>query len=127
MEKKLKISENTYYYTYGKNYNLLLISDIIKNTFLNYNIYISNIYGYEYPKCIIFKFDIWIHNKKCYKFLHYIIKFLKSLLILKYNKNIEFNIKISKNLLNDDKLLTEYLKTEINSNKQLLRVIKNLL
>lgn len=126
MEKKLRISENTYFYTYKNNYNLLTISDIIKNTFINYNIYVSNIFIYEYPKSIIIKYNIWIHNKNSYKILNHIINFLKSLLILKYNKNIEFNINISKDIFNDDKLLSNYLKYEMNSNKQLLKILKDI-
>lgn len=126
MEKKLRISQNSFFYTYKNNYNLLRIVYLIKNTFLNYNIYVSNIYVYEYPKSIIIKYNIWIHNKNCYIFLNNIINFLKSLLVLKYNKNIEFNIKMSKDIFNDDKLITNYLEYEMNSNKQLLKILKDI-
>ena len=126
MEKKLRISQNSFFYTYKNNFNLITIVDLIKNTFLNYNIYVSNIYVYEYPKSIIIKYNIWIHNKNCYIFLNNIINFLKSLLVLKYNKNIEFNIKISKDIFNDDKLITNYLHYEMNSNKQLLKILKDI-
>lgn len=126
MEKKLRISQNSFFYTYKNNYNLIRIVDLIKNTFLNYNIYVSNIYVYEYPKSIIIKYNIWIHNKNCYIFLNNIINFLKSLLVLKYNKNIEFNIKISKDIFNDDKLITNYLQYEMSSNKQLLKILKDI-
>lgn len=126
MEKKLRISQNSFFYTYKNNFNLITIVDLIKNTFLNYNIYVSNIYVYEYPKSIIIKYNIWIHNKNCYLFLNNIINFLKSLLVLKYNKNIEFNIKMSKDIFNDDKLITNYLHYEMNSNKQLLKILKDI-
>ena len=126
MEKKLRISQNSFFYTYKNNFNLITIVDLIKNTFLNYNIYVSNIYVYEYPKSIIIKYNIWIHNKNCYIFLNNIINFLKSLLVLKYNKNIEFNIKMSKDIFNDDKLITNYLHYEMNSNKQLLKILKDI-
>ena len=58
MVKKIGISQNTYFYTYKNNYNLISIRELINNTFLNYNIFVSNIYMYEYPKSIIIKFDI---------------------------------------------------------------------
>lgn len=120
MVKKLGISQNTYFYTYKINYNLINICELINNIFLNYNIFVSNIYIYEYPKSIIIKFDIWIHNKKCYMFLNHIINLLKSLLVLKYNKNIEFNIKISKDIFNDDMLLSNFIKT------MKLKILKNI-
>ena len=110
MVKKLGISQNWYYYTYKNNYNLIEIEKIVKNTFLNYNIFISNIYMYEYPKLIILKFDLWIYNENHYKLLTNIINYLKSLLVLKYNKNIEFNINFSKDIFNDDQLIGTFVK-----------------
>lgn len=110
MIKKIGIIENYKFYTYKNNYNLININNLIKNILLNYNIYVSNIYMYEYPKSIIIKFDIWIYNKNIYKILTNIINLLKSLLILKYNKNIELNIKISKDIFNDDLLISNYIK-----------------
>lgn len=123
MVKKLGISESWKYYSYKSNYNLYWIDNIIKNTFLCYNIYISNIYIYEYPKLIIIKFNLFVFNKNQYKFINYIISYLKSLLILKYNKNIELNIKFSKNIFNDDKLIGTYIKNYNNKIRLLIKLL----
>jgi hypothetical protein len=124
MIKKLNISENWKYYTYKNNYNLNHIDNIIKNTFLNYNILISNIYIYEYPKCIIIKFQLWVYNENHYKFINNIISYLKSLLILKYNKNIELNIKFSKDIFNDDLLIGTFIKKNNDKIRPLLKLLK---
>lgn len=124
MINKIGISENYKFYTYKNNYNLININKIINNILINYNIYVSNIFIYEYPKSIIIKFDIWIYNKNLYKILNNILNLIKSLLILKYNKNIQFHIKISKDIFNDDLLIANYLKNNHDKIKYILKILK---
>lgn len=126
MIKKLGISQNWNYYTYKNNWNLINIENIVKNTFLNYNIFVSNIYMYEYPKCIIIKFQLWIYNINHYKFLNNIINLLKSLLVLKYNKNIELHIKFSKDIYNDDKLIGTYIKKNTDKIRPLFKLLNKI-
>ena len=123
MLKKKYISQNPYIYSTNINYNILEMNKLIKHTFNNYNIFVSNIYSYEYPLCFIFKFDIFIHNPKAYKIIKYVIKLLKSIFILKYNKNVEFHINLSKNIFNDDLLLASYIKNNLSKIQPIFKLI----
>ena len=114
------------YKTYGNNINLYNIEDIIKNILKNYNIYSSTIIIYEYPKAIVVKFSIYIGYKKQYKIIKSIIKYIKSLLVLRYNKNVQLNVNISRDMYKDNEILGEIIKDKINKNKnKIINILKS--
>jgi hypothetical protein len=114
MKKKFKISEGDKFQTFPENLNLLNINDIVENTFLRFNILISNLFIYEFPKLIVIKLNIFYNIKSKKRLISPIIKYLKALLILKYNKNIQFNINLCKSIYLDDKILSNYIKKNFN-------------
>ena len=106
MLKKRGISEVSLYRTYPYNLNLINLTKYIENSLLNYGIIVSNIYINEYRKIFIIHFTVFIPDSRQYKVLSKIIKYIKSLLILKFNKNIYFNIKTVESIYHDNKILS---------------------
>lgn len=101
------------YRTYGINNNIYNIELIIKNILKSYFIYTSEIKIYEYSKLYIIKFKIYIYRLEQYKIIELLKKYIKSLLILKLNKNIEINIEKCNNIYEDNEILMEILKLKI--------------
>jgi hypothetical protein len=122
--KKLGVGSSWNYYSYKKNLNLIAIDNIVKNTFLNYNIFISSLYIYEYPKLVLIKFELFVYDEDDYTFLNSIINYLKSLLVLKYNKNVELDIKFSRDIFNDDCLIGTYIKKNKDKIRPLLKLLE---
>lgn len=107
---------------------LLHIEDMVKNILKSYNIVSSSVYIYEYPLAYILKLTIFINNKIQYIILKKCIKLIKSILVLKYNKNIEIDIKVIKNMYEDLDILGEHIKQKTTKNPEtMVRVMRKVL
>lgn len=106
MLKKRGITEVSLYRTYPYNLNLINLTKYIENTLENYGILTSTIYINEYRKVFIIHCTVFLFDTRQYNVLYKVIKYLKPLLILKFNKNIQFNIKLSESIYHDNKLLS---------------------
>jgi hypothetical protein len=89
----------------------------INGTFLNYNYIISEIYMHSYPKKLSLKFLIfiptWSVSKKVHiLYLTKLISLVKSVLTLKYNKNVSVTFKVIPHLFKDPVMLGKWLKLE---------------
>ena len=104
MDRKFQIG--SYYKTYPYNNKLINMNKIIERIFLNYGIIVSSIYISEYRKHLIFHFHLYISHSCQYNIIKNILKLIQSLFVLKYNKNISFDINISKSIYYDDKLIS---------------------
>lgn len=113
MDKKLSISSQAFFKTYPYNGNLIHMQKIIEGIFINYGILTSSIFISEYPKLIIFQFNILLKIPNQYNIIGPITRFIKSLFVLKYNKNIRFDITISKNIYCEDKYISSWLKYKL--------------
>lgn len=94
-------------------YNQDFYRFIIKNIFLQQNIFISDIYIQEYPKAINFKFNLFIIKKTQYNIIKYLIEFIHLILILYTKKNIFITFKTAPNLYNNIDVLIEWLNLKI--------------
>ena len=115
------------YRTYRENKKLYNIEKITRNILKKYKIYASGINIYEYPELYIMKFTIYIGYKKQYKIIKILIKYIRSLLILRYNKNIQMNIKFSDVIYRESEILEELLKRTISKNpRKVVRILKKI-
>ena len=119
----MSIGTNSVFNTYPFNNKLLGMSKIIEGIFFKYGILVSSIYIHEYPKNYIIHFNIFISHHIQYFILKNIIKLIKSLLVLKYNKNISFNIHISKSIYYDNKFISSWLSYKLQNDPLQLRFI----
>lgn len=106
---------------------------IYRRTFTRYNYVVSDIFIHIYPRKITIKFLIFISKKNknsryCVLYLERLIKLLKSILLLKLNKNITISIRVVNDAFDDSKILSSLLKNQIINNPFKYRiVIKNLM
>lgn len=108
------------------------IRNFSEGLFSNYNYILSDIFIHVYPKKVTIKFLIFIGKKNknsryCALYLERLIKFLKSVLLLKLNKNITISVRIVSDAFEDSKILSSLLKNKITSNPFKYRmIVKNL-
>lgn len=90
----------------------------INGIFANYNMIPSEIFIHDFPKKISLKFLVFIPKRtsknKIRLLLPKIISLLKSLLTLKFNKNIHISLKVVPSLFHDAHILGKWLKLEKN-------------
>ena len=109
------------------------IRDFIEGLFSSYNFIVSDVFIHIYPKKITIKFLIFIskknkHSRYCALYLERLIRFLKSSLLLKLNKNITISVRVANDAFDDSKILSSLLKTQIGNNPFKYRmVIKKLI
>jgi len=109
------------------------IRDFTEGLFTRYNYVVSDIFIHIYPRKITIKFLIFISKKNknsryCVLYLERLIKLLKSILLLKLNKNITISIRVVNDAFDDSKILSSLLKNQIINNPFKYRiVIKNLM
>lgn len=116
MSKKLGISLLWFFRTYPYNGSLIHISTIMEGVFEKYGILVSSIYVSEYCKSIMIHFQLFLTHRWQYRVLKNLLPILKALFVLKYNKNIHFDITLCKSILQDDKLISSFIKCKIRSN-----------
>lgn len=126
--KKIGISQPWFFNTFPYNPTLLKQQTFITAFFNNFGILVSDIYISEYRHLLTYHFTIFLPHKKHYSVIKPILKVLKPLLVIKYKKNICFNIKRSPSLYYDDKILGSWLKLNIQKDTMKVRpLIKKLL
>lgn len=97
---------------------------MVRNTFMNFNVYVSQMFIYEYPKCVIIKFNLWVYKSEHFKIVKHILDYLRSLLVLRYNKNVEFEVKFSRNIFSDELLLGTFIKKNSDKMRSLLKLFR---
>ena len=126
--KKIGISQPWFFNTFPYNPTLLNQQIFITGFLNNYGILASDIYISEHRHLLTYHLTIFLSHKKHYSAIKPILKVLKPLLILKYNKNVCFNIRRSPSLYYDDKLLGSWLKVNIQKDTMKVRpLIKKIL
>jgi|AntRauTorckE5430_2_1112549.scaffolds.fasta_scaffold01024_10 hypothetical protein len=104
------------------------IRNFIEGLFSRYDYVVSDIFIHIYPKKITIKCLIFIskknkHSNYCGLYLERLIKFLKSTLLLKLNKNITVSVRIVNDAFDDSKILSSLLKSQIGKNPFKYRMI----
>jgi hypothetical protein len=126
--KKIGISQPWFFNTFPYNPTLLKQQIFITAFFNNFGILVSDIYISEYRHLLSYHLTIFLSHTKHYSVIKPILNVLKSLLVIKYKKNISFNIKRSPSLYYDDKILGSWLKLNIQKDTMKVRpLIKKLL
>jgi len=126
--KKIGISQPWFFNTFPYNPTLLKQQIFITAFFNNFGILVSDIYISEYRHLVAYHLTIFLSHKKHYSVIKPILNVLKPLLVIKYKKNICFNIKRSPSLYYDDKILGSWLKLNIQKDTMKVRpLIKKLL
>lgn len=113
--KKLGISEN--WYTRSIDNNIVeedWIRDCIDGILFKFGILTSNIVIHHYPKKLVITFLLYDLKIKCRKkLLKKCLLLIKSLLILKLNKNISLIVKVTPTLKLDSTIFMKWLKYSI--------------
>lgn len=126
--KKIGISQPWFFNTFPYNPTLLNQQNFITAFFNNFGILVSDIYISEYRHLLAYHLTLFLPHKKHYSVIKPILNVLKPLLVIKYKKNICFNIKRSPSLYYDDKILGSWLKLNIQKDTMKVRpLIKKLL
>jgi len=105
----------------------------IEGVFANYNYITSDCFIHIYPKKVTVKLLIFISKKNknsryCVLYLERLISFIKSILILKLNKNVYISIRVVNDCFDDSRVLSTLLKDQILENPFKYRmVIKKLI
>jgi hypothetical protein len=94
----------------------IFIRKLIRNIYLKHGILTSEPYINRYPERISIKFFMFCTDASQYKIQLLILGLLKSILVLKYNKNIDISFKQSPHLLFNSKILTDFLKVKMEQN-----------
>jgi len=109
------------------------IRAFIEGVFANYNYITSDCFIHIYPKKVTLKLLIFISKKNknsryCVLYLERLISFIKSILILKLNKNAYISIRVVNDSFDDSRVLSTLLKDQILENPFKYRmVIKKLI
>lgn len=97
------------------------IRSCLNGIFLKYNIITSQLFIHTYPKKISLYFLVFIPKNKnphniniILLLLPKIIKLIKSILTLKFNKNVHISFKVVPTLFHDAHILAKWLKLEKN-------------
>ena len=106
-------------------YNFIL--NLIKQSFLRHKILLSNVYIHEFPKAIQIIFIVHPINNHSYKNVIFLLEFIRSILSLTIKKNIFFYFRLSKNLLNEVNILSEWISIKVfNEPLKLKKITKKL-
>jgi hypothetical protein len=120
--KKLGISHPWYCRSIGGSITEeLWIRNFVDGLFVNYNYLLSNLFVQVYPKKLNIKLLIFIRRKNpdwlyCLVYLPRLIKLIKSVLTLKYNKNISISFKVVGSVFEDEKILSTLLSRKVSKN-----------
>ena len=132
-EKKLGISHPWYSRTMNSNvHSELWIREYIEGLLLNYKFLTSEVFVQVYPKKVSLKFLVFVGKRNpswlyCLVYLPRLIKLIKSVLTLGYNKNIHVSIKVVGSVFEDDKVLSGLIRDRIVSNPfQFRQVLKKI-
>jgi hypothetical protein len=101
--KKIGVSQPWFFDTYPYNPSLVNQQKDISSLLHDLNILTSEIYISQHTYSSTYHFSVFKHKKFSQKSLLLALKVLKPLLILKYKKNVTFNIKYTPSLYYDDK------------------------
>jgi hypothetical protein len=118
--KKIAISQPWASRTLNQNLNKdMWIRSCLNGIFLKYNIITSQLFIHTYPKKISLYFLVFIPKNKNPNattplLLPKIIKLIKSILTLKFNKNVHISFKVVPTLFHDAHILAKWLKLEKN-------------
>ena len=129
LNNKLGVGSFWFYRVYRNNrvIDKLIITRLIKNLFLKNKIFTSDIVIKAYPKYHDINIILFPINKKSYRNLIILLRFLKSFLYLLLKRNININIKYVDNIFFDINLLNSLLSFKIfNEPLKLKRIIKSL-
>jgi len=104
------------------------IREFVTGLFQKYNYFVSDVFIHIYPKKISLKFLVFISKKNknsryCALYLERIIGITKSILALKFNKNVSISIRIVNDAFDDPVILSKLLQDKIVSNPFRYRVI----
>jgi hypothetical protein len=100
--KKIHVSQDSFFDTYPHNPSLLNQQQFIKAVFINYGIIPSQIYIAEHTHLYTIQFKLFYFKPGQHKLIKPLLNFIRPLLVIKYNKNVVFNIKLSPHLYADD-------------------------
>ena len=120
--KKLGISHPWYSRSISSSLSSeLWIREFISGLFVNYNYLISELFVQVYPKKVSIKFLIFIRRKNpnwlyCLVYLPRLIRLIKSVLTLKYNKNVYISFKVVGSVFEDDKILSSLVGGKVGKN-----------
>ena len=120
--KKLGISHPWYSRSISQSLSSeLWIREFISGLFTNYNYLISELFVQVYPKKVSIKFLIFIRRKNpdwlyCLVYLPRLIRLIKSVLTLKYNKNVHISFKVVGSVFEDDKILSKLVGSKLTKN-----------
>jgi len=116
-EKRVGISQSWYSRSLGSEiHEDIFIRKCVRNIYLKHGILTSEPYINRYPERISIKFFMFCTDSSQYKIQWELYSLLKSLLVLKYNKNIDISFKQSPHLLFNSKILTDFLKVKMEQN-----------
>ena len=129
-EKRLGISEG--WYSRSGSYTDLesdkFIRKLVRNIYLKHGILTSEAYIHRYPERISIKFLMYITDSSQYKIQNLLISLIKSILVLKYNKNVNISYKQCSHLMFNSKILVDYLEKKLKGNPNKVRmVLKNVI
>ncbi len=104
------------------------IRDFIRGLFENYNYVVSDVFIHIYPKKISLKFLVFIsknnkNSRYCVLYLERLVAMTKSVLSLRFNKNVSVSIRIINDAFEDSSVLSKLLEKKISSNPFRYRVV----
>lgn len=124
-EKRLGISQG--WYSRSGEYTDLesdkFIRKLVRNIYLKHGILTSEAYIHRYPERISIKFLMYMTDSSQYKIQSLLMKLIKSILVLKYNKNINIYYKQCPHLLFNSSILVDYLEQKLKGNSNKVRMI----
>jgi len=121
-EKKLGISHPWYSRTMNSSvHSELWIREYIQGLLGNYNYLTSHVFVQVYPKKVSLKFLLFIGKRNpqwlyCLVYLPRLIQLIKSVITLKYNKNVHVSIKVVGSVFEDDKVLSTLITRKVTEN-----------
>lgn len=119
--KNIGISQPWLFNSY--NPSLINQQNDISSLFYDISMLTSQIYISQYKHLYIYHFTIFINQNYNTKNIALALKLLKSLLILKYNKNVIFNVKYPASIYHDHYQIASWLKFNIEENPTKIRPI----
>lgn len=115
------------YQTHNPNIRLISIEEDVKNILKSHNIYTSSILMYEYPQLLVLRMNIFIKRKYQYRELKLLIKLIKSLITLKYNKNVKIGLKLIDNYESDNEILLSIINKRVSKNPhKIIEILKKI-
>lgn len=111
--KKIGISQSWIFDTYPYNPSLVNQQKDISSLLYDIGILPSDIYISQHTYLNTYHFSVFNTKKSSKKALPLALKVLKPLLVLKYNKNVTFNVKYPPSLYYDDKHIASWFKLNL--------------